>query len=224
MLPEAQWLRLGYLAIALLLLIRLFYLASDTIELSQDEAYQWIWSKHLALSYYSKPPMIACLQYLSTHLWGDTAFGIRFLSPVIGAIASLIWLRFLAREGGARAGVLLVLVSTTTPLLAVGSILMTIDPPTVLFWSAAMVAGWRAVQASSTRLWLWTGLWMGLGFLTKYSTPLQIMCWAVFFLLWKPARAQLRKPGPYLALAVVLVCAIPVLIWNHQHGWITMTH
>ena len=26
---------------------------------SEDEAYQWLWSKHLALSYYSKPPMIA---------------------------------------------------------------------------------------------------------------------------------------------------------------------
>jgi membrane-associated phospholipid phosphatase len=223
-LPEAQWLRLGYLAIALVLAIRLLYLAGDKIELSQDEAYQWIWSKHLALSYYSKPPMIACLQFLSTHLWGDTAFGIRFLSPVIGAIASLIWLRFLAKETRARAGVLLVLVTTTTPLLAVGSILMTIDPPTVLFWSAAMVTGWRAVQSGSTRHWLWTGLWMGMGFLTKYSTPLQLMCWAVFFLLWKPARAQLRQPGPYLALAVVLGCTIPVLIWNWQHGWITVTH
>jgi 4-amino-4-deoxy-L-arabinose transferase-like glycosyltransferase len=223
-LPEAQWLRLGYVAIALVLAIRLLYLASDKIELSQDEAYQWIWSKHLALSYYSKPPMIACLQFLSTQLWGDTAFGIRFLSPVIGAIASLIWLRFLAKESSARAGFLWVLVTTTTPLLAVGSILMTIDPPTVLFWSAAMVAGWRAVQAGSTRHWLWTGLWMGMGFLTKYSTPLQLMCWAAFFLLWKPARVQLRQPGPYLALAVVWVCTIPVLLWNHQHGWITMTH
>jgi hypothetical protein len=35
------------------------HLASGIIELSEDEAYQWVWSKHLAMSYYSKPPMIA---------------------------------------------------------------------------------------------------------------------------------------------------------------------
>jgi hypothetical protein len=120
--------------------------------------------------------------------------------------------------------VLLLLAATATPLLAVGATLMTVDPLSVLFWTAAMVAGWRAVQLGSTRHWLWTGLWMGLGFLSKYMSPLQWLCWAVFFGLWPPARAQLRRPGPYLALLVNLLCALPVLIWNGQHGWITMIH
>lgn len=61
---HVQWLRLGYLVIVVLLLARLGYLASGKIELSEDEAYQWTWSKHLALSYYSKPPLIAYTQFL----------------------------------------------------------------------------------------------------------------------------------------------------------------
>ena len=65
---------------------------------------------------------------------------------------------------------------------------------------------------------------MGLGFLSKYTALFQWLCWALLFVLWKPARAQLRRPGPYLALLVNLLCAIPVLIWNHQHGWITVSH
>ena len=56
---DQHWLRLGYVVIAASLLGRLAFIASGTIELSKDEAYQWLWSKHLALSYYSKPPMIA---------------------------------------------------------------------------------------------------------------------------------------------------------------------
>ena len=51
-----------------------------------------------------------------------------------------------------------------TPLMALGSMVMTIDPLSVLFWTAAMVAGWRAVQpGGSTRQWLWVGTLDGLG-------------------------------------------------------------
>src|SRR5207244_2387860 len=49
--------RLGYIFILLLFVLRLFYIHSSVIELSEDEAYQWTWSKNLALSYYSKPPL-----------------------------------------------------------------------------------------------------------------------------------------------------------------------
>jgi len=222
---DQHWLRLGYLFIALSLLANLVYIASGLIELSEDEAYQWTWSKHLALSYYSKPPLIAYTQWLGTHLWGDNDFGVRFFSPVIGAILGILLLRFFARAVNARAGFFLALIVSATPLLVLGSVVMTIDPLSVLFWTAAMISGWQAIQrGAKNAAWLWTGLWMGLGFLSKYTEMLQLLCWVIFFILWKPARAHLRKPGPYLALLVNLLCAIPVLVWNWQHHWITVHH
>ncbi len=222
---EQHWLRLGYLLTAGMLLFRLGYIASDVIELSNDEAYQWLWSKHLALSYYSKPLGIALIQFAGTSLWGDTQLGVRFFSPVFAAILSLVMLRFLARELGARQGFLVLLIITSAPLMSVGSILMTIDPPLVLCWTLALVAGWRAVQADgATRDWLCVGLAAGLGFLCKYSAAYLMVCWALFFLLWPPARMHLRRPGPYLALLLFGLCTLPVVIWNAQHGWITARH
>jgi len=222
---DEHWLRLGYICIAVLLLVRLVYIGSKIIQLSEDEAYQWVWSKHLALSYYSKPPLIAYTQFLGTSLWGDNAFGVRFFSPIISAIVSIFILRFFARELNARAGFFLVLIATATPLASVGAVLMTIDPLSVLFWTAAMLAGWRAIQTDAkTCDWAWVGLWMGLGFLSKYTELFQWLCWAVLFALWPPARKQLKRPGPYLAVLINLACAIPVLIWNAQHGWITVNH
>ena len=222
---ERHWLRAGYVLIGVWLLVRWLYLASGSIELSGDEAYQWLWSKHLALSYYSKPPLIAYMQFLGTLLWGDTAFGVRFFSPLIAAALGFLLLRFFAREASARAGFFLALMVTATPLLALGATLMTVDPLSVLFWTAAMLAGWRAIREdSTTRPWLWMGWWMGLGFLSKYTELLQWLCWAVFFVLWPPARKQLRRPGPYLALLVNLLCALPVLVWNYQHQWVTVSH
>jgi hypothetical protein len=60
--------------------------------------------------------------------------------------------------------------------------------------------------------------------LSKYTELFQLFCWGVFFVLWPPARKQLRRPGPYLALLVNLACALPVFIWNWEHDWITVTH
>jgi membrane-associated phospholipid phosphatase len=221
---DRHWLRLGYALIGFLLVSRFLYLLGGSFELSEDEAYQWLWSKHLALSYYSKPPMIALTQWAGTHLWGDTEFGVRFFSPVIAAVLGWITLRFCARHATARLGFCLLVVLATTPILAVGSTLMTIDPLSVLFWTASMLSGWRAVQGGRTGDWLWTGFWMGLGFLSKYTALIQLACWACFFCIHAPARVALRRPGPWLALGVLAVCTLPVLAWNWEHGWITVTH
>ena len=223
--PDQHWLRLGYVLIALIFFAKLAYLAGGVIELSEDEAYQWLWSKHPALSYFSKPPLIAWTQWLGTQLWGDTELGVRFFSPVIAATLGILLLRFFAREVNVRAGLALVLIINVTPLLAVGGTLLTVDPLLILFWTAALLAGWRAVQPGGTTChWLWTGLWMGLAFLAKYSALYQWLCWAVFFALWPPARAHLRRPGPWLALVINLLCMLPVLVWNQQHDWITLAH
>lgn len=222
---DRQWLRLGTLFIAGMLVFRLGYLASDTIELSEDEAYQWLWSKHPALSYYSKPPMIAYLQWVGTHLWGDTELGVRFCSPVIAAAIGLLLLRFFAAHVNARAGFWLVAMLAVTPLTAVGAVLLTVDPPLVLCWTVALITGWRALQAGGrTRDWVWTGFWMGLGFLSKYTALLQWLSFGLVFVLLPATRRHLRRPGPYLALAVNLLATVPVLVWNAQHDWITVTH
>lgn len=222
---DQHWLRLGYCIIAVIFLINFAYLASGTITLSKDEAYQWLWSKHLALSYFSKPPGIALIQYAGTALWGDTELGVRFFSPVFAAILSFVLLRFMAREVGGRLAFWLLLALAGVPLLMLGSILMTIDPPLVLCWTLAMVAGWRAVQpGGTTGDWLRVGLATGLGFLCKYSAAYQIVCWALFFALRAPARAHLRRPGPYLALLIFALCTLPVVVWNAQHQWATVTH
>jgi 4-amino-4-deoxy-L-arabinose transferase-like glycosyltransferase len=134
-------------------------------------------------------------------------------------------LRFLARRAGARLAALVILALTVTPLTALGATVMTVDRLSVLFWTAAMFAGWRAAQPDgTTRQWLWVGLWMGLGCLSKHTNLAQCVCWCVFFALWPPARMHLRRPGPYLALLITALFYLPVMIWNAQHQWISAIH
>lgn len=221
---DLHWARLGYLLVALVLLGHWAFLAADRIELSEDEAYQWLCSKHLPVSSYSKLPLIAYTQFLGTSIWGDNAFGVRFMAPLLAAIGSLLLVRFLAGVANGYVACLSVMVTSAVPLLMVGATLMTIDALSVLFWLAAVVAGWSAVREDSTRQWLWAGLWMGLGFLSKSTALFQWACWGVFFILCPAARTQLRRPGPYLALAITVVCMLPVAVWNANHDWITLRH
>ena len=221
---DKKWLWGGYGFIALFFATRLGYLAAHRIEITEDEAYQWIWSKHLALSYFSKPPLIAYAQFLGTSIWGDSEFGIRFLSPVFASILSIAMLRFMAREISARAGFWLVVMLGATPMMALGSTLLTVDSPSVLFWVLAMIAGWRAMQSTRLGSWCWTGLFLGLGLMSKYTAAIQILSWPLFFLLYPPARQHIRRPGPYVALGIALLAFLPVIIWNAQHDWITLRH
>jgi 4-amino-4-deoxy-L-arabinose transferase-like glycosyltransferase/membrane-associated phospholipid phosphatase len=218
-----RWMLLGYVLIGIMVVTKLWYIASGKIELSEDEAYQWLWSKHLALSYFSKPPFIAFAQFFGTSLFGDTELGVRFFPPVIAAILSVALLRFMAEQVNPRTAFWLIVVIQCTPLLAVGATLMTIDPLLVLFWTCAMIAGWRAMQPEGTlRDWIWTGIAMGAAFLSKYSAAYQVICFALFMAACR--RDQFRKPGPYVALALALLCTIPVIVWNAQHHWITLRH
>ena len=222
---DAVWTRFAYLIVFVLLAARFWYLNAGKIELSEDEAYQWLWSKHPALSYFSKPLLIAVAQMIGTGLWGDTAFGVRFLSPVIAALISIVVFRFISRQIGARAGLASVLIVSATPLTAVGATLMTIDPLSVLFWCLAMFTGWKAIQLNgTTSQWLQVGLWSGLGLLSKYTNLLQLVSWVLIFATWKPARVHLRRPGPWLALGMIAIASLPIVIWNSQHDWITAKH
>src|SRR5262245_21529480 len=170
-----RWLLGGYVFVAVFFVSRLLYLAAGRIELSEDEAYQWLWSKHLALSYYSKPPLIAYLQFLGTSLWGDTEFGIRFFAPVLATLLSISLLRIIATAVNARTAFWLILILASTSLLAIGTTLLTVDAPSVFFWVAAMITGWRAVQSERLAPWCWTGVFIGFGLLSKYTAIVQAL-------------------------------------------------
>jgi len=221
---EEQYKLLGYLLIFVVLIVRWCYLWAGKIELSEDEAYQWCWSKYIALSYFSKPPLIAYTQWLGTHLWGDVMFGVRFFSPLLSAITSLLLFRFLSKEVNVRTGFYVVLAGMLAPLLAVGSILMTVDPLAVMFWTATIICCWYAMKENRFSYWMWMGVWSGMGFLSKYSTPLLIFSLLCYFVMWKPARVHLKKPGIYTALLISLLFSLPVLLWNYQNDWISYKH
>src|SRR2546423_14996910 len=69
--------------LAVLALVALRLVAAAWTPLTFDEAYYWMWSKHLASGYYDHPPGVAAVIRLGTMIAGDTELGVRLGSILL---------------------------------------------------------------------------------------------------------------------------------------------
>ncbi len=220
-----MWRHHRLLFIALVVLTVARWVLAGCLELSPDEAYYKLWSQHLDWSYYSKGPGVASAIWLGTHLFGDTAFGVRFFAPLLGLGTSLLIYRLGRSLFDGHTGAWSVVLLNCTPIFNAGSIVMTIDPPSVFFWTASLYALWTALHRASpgTPYWWLAGALAGAGFLFKYTDAF-LLAGLLLLPLASRWRGLWRSPGPWMYLAAFGVCTIPVVVWNQQNGWITLTH
>jgi len=187
--------------------------------LFNDEAYYWEWSRHLALSYYDHPPLVAYLLAASTRLFGWTVFAVHFPALALSvATSAVLWV--LAAElfpGRPWVWAYAVLAANVCPLFGLGAVFTTPDAPCTLCWVLASLFFWRALSGSP-RLFLAAGLAGAFGILSKYTFALLPVAF-FFFLLNPERRSLLKRKEPYLGLILMLLGLIPILLWNAEHGW-----
>jgi len=221
MLASLRRLRPTQIAVLLIFIVtclRLWY--STRVGLVADEAYYWLWAKHPALSYRDKGPMVAWIIWLGVKMFGNTVFGIRFFAVILSS--AIGWLIFvLARRlYGERTALWCLLMALFIPEMAIGSILMTIDTPSVFFWALAVLLFWGALHNGKISTWFWLGLVIGAGFLAKFTNGVQLICIG-FFLLWsKEHRHLLFGPKIFVMGVAFLLASLPIFIWNAETGWV----
>jgi len=114
---EKRWLNLGFVLIALLLLLRSRIWPREKPSCPRTRHTNGFGPNTCAiLLQQAAPDRLRAVP--RTHLWGDNEFGVRFFSPVISAGLSLLLLRFLAGELNARAAFCIVTILNLTPLMA----------------------------------------------------------------------------------------------------------
>ncbi len=216
--------RLLFVFLGALTVFRLVYLTQ--FELSEDEAYYFQWSQHLDLSYYSKGPGVALAMWFGRHVGGDTVFGIRFLSPLLSLGTSLLMFSFARRLYGETAAIWTVFTMQFVPIFHVGALVLTIDPLSIFFWMAALYTFWLALEKSPAFSLWWpaTGVLIGGGFLAKYTNAMQLLSILLLLALTPKHRRELRGPCFLSLLGVFALFTIPIVVWNSQHAWITVSH
>ena len=189
--------------------------------LAPDEAYYRVWSRVLAPGYLDDAPMVALWIRLGTAIAGATPLGVRLLGPPAAALGSLLLYRAATDlfPHLPRLGLIAVLFINATLLFGAGSVIMTPDTPLLFFWTLGLFAMARLIATGNGRWWLLAGLAAGLALDSKYTALLFIAAVFVWLLATDLGRSWLRRPEPWLGLALALIAFAPVIAWNAAHHW-----
>ncbi len=212
-----QWLAVIAL-IAALTAMRVIY--ASLLDLRTDEAYYWTWSKENVLSFLDHPPMIAWFIRLSTAIFGDTNFGVRFAGVLAMPVTQLLLADIVRRvTHDVRAVVIAVLMMEAA--LYYGLLMAKVSPDVALipFATAMVWALVRLAESDDGRWWLLAGVFAGLALLSKFTAGLMLPAVAAFMLVPHWRGRWLRSPYPWLAALIAFALFLPVLIWNMQHDW-----
>lgn len=229
----ANWPTTVALVLALLLVRVIYLIWLCPWELVEDEAQYWDWSRHFALSYYSKGPGVSWTIGAATQLLGHAEWAIRLPAAVFSAISALVLARLAidASGGDQRVGLLAAAGFSLAGIYQLEAQLMTIDGPFMACWVLATWLGWRAFAAhrrgaTPWGLWALLGAVLGVGFLYKYTIVLLPPAFILFGIMRRRELPWDRRLtwGAVLTAVVFLAVSSPVIIWNAQNGWPTVHH
>ena len=209
----------------LILAIHWLNQAAGTYGLMFDEAQYWFWAKHPAWGYYSKPPVIAWLMAASTTVFGDGAFGVKMLAPLITlATGCVLYATARRMEYDTRTASWVLLTYITLPFVTGNSMFFTTDVPLNFCWALALYGLISAWYANNPRYWLLVGVAVGIGLLSKY-TMIAFVASAFLAMLCSPGRRKgLLSAWPWLAALIAFLILMPNLVWNAEHHFVTFAH
>src|SRR5947207_3470155 len=201
------------LIVVALVVLRL--VAAAWTPLTFDEAYYWMWSKHLAGGYYDHPPMVAYVIRAGTIIAGDTELGVRLVSILLALPMS--WAGYQSAVvlfGGRRVAATSAILLNITLMAAVGTLIVTPDAPLLVASSFVLFSLAKVLETGRGAWWLAVGLAVGTALLSKYT--------ALFFgpaiLIWLAVVPKMRRwlisPWLYLGGIVALLMFAPVILWN----------
>jgi 4-amino-4-deoxy-L-arabinose transferase-like glycosyltransferase len=209
-------------ALTVMALVLLRLVGAAWTPLTFDEAYYWIWSKHLAFGYYDHPPGVALVIRLGTMIAGDTELGVRLVSILLALPMSFAVYR--AAEilfGGKRVAANATILLNVTLMAAVGTLIVTPDSPLLVASSFVLFFLAKVLESGRGTWWLAVGTAVGLALLSKYTA----MFFGPAILIWLISVPKLRKWlfSPWLYLGGLLALAIfsPVILWNADHHWVS---
>jgi len=203
---------------------RIANLVFGHMPLIADEAQYWTWAKALDWGYFTKPPLIGWSIAATTALCGDGEACARLSSPLYHAGTALLVGAFASRLVSDRAGFWSGLLYLTLPGVSFAAVQISTDTP-LLFCAALATYGLVRLRESPAFKWaLLIGLGVGFGLLAKYAMSYWLIGLLLVLVLDKQTRASF---SPKLAAVTALtgfVILLPNLLWNMDHGFVTVTH
>ena len=184
------------------------------LPMSGDEAYFIVWAQHWALGYYDHPPMVGWMLALLGEL-GHAQWLMRLPAVLASTLIGMLMYRMLAPQGERQAAITAALFLVWP--MSILNVLITTDTPLILFVFLSVYMLVSATMRDKWQGYAWSGVWLGLAFLSKYFAVLLGLAYLVWFVFTSAGRKRWRG-GVFVVMAALPAVAINVY-WNMTHCW-----
>ncbi len=203
-----------YIILQIVILIFLKILIILKTELTEDEAYYFLWSSNLDLSYFDHPPMVAYLIKISKFFLGDKEQAVRFPAFFLGLIFLLV-LVLIFKEIDKSKILTSIYVFSLILIFSVGGVIITPDTPMALF---ILFTFYFLLKSERKPFFLYLAAFSyGLSLLSKYVSILILPSIIIFFFQKKKL---FSKEFPLFLLISFLIFS-PCIIWNLRNDFIS---
>jgi hypothetical protein len=222
--PELRWaLGISFLLFALRLDL------AGKVGFGDAEALYACYALHPQPAYLDHPGLVGIMARAIGHGAAPTAPAAHQFAAIAATV--LPWFGVLAARVAGSAWVPALRVFfplALAPEVSIGLFSLTPDLPLAYFWIAALALGalsMRSAPSSRAALAgaLFSGFCCGLAIDSKMTG---LLLWGSIGVAFAgaPSRAHLKTAAPWLGLALSLVVAAPVFVWERNHGWPMLAH
>ncbi len=214
-------------SVIILLLLKIVALNFTTFNLFGDEAQYWLWSKDIHFGYFSKPPFLSWIIRIYTEILGSSFVSLKLLPTFVNLLIAWSIFNLLVNSGlnkkDSLAGCLIFLF---IPAVSFSSFIISTDLFLLLFWTLSLNELIKISREQRLKNFILLGIFVGLGFLSKYAAVYFIICLFILILLDKSFRKVFSDNlfGFSLAFLSVFIIIMPNIIWNFNNAWITFSH
>jgi 4-amino-4-deoxy-L-arabinose transferase-like glycosyltransferase len=179
-------------------------------------------ARHLAWGYVAYPPLTPFVGRIALELFGTSLTGFRFFAALAQSVAMVVTGLMTRRFGGGRAAMVVAAIAAMlAPISLSASSLFQYVSFDFLWFVLLAYFVMRLIDSNDSRWWLAIGAAIGLGALTKYAVAFYV-AGVVVGVFVTPLRAHLRSKWLWIGAALPIVIALPNLLWELQHDFITL--
>ncbi|MDO8953556.1 MAG: glycosyltransferase family 39 protein [Gammaproteobacteria bacterium] len=191
----------------------------------RDTFYYWEWSRHLALSYYDGPPLIAYAIRAFTSVFGTSLFALNLVGLLSVALSSFFIYKITELLADKKTAWLAAALWFTAPFVNQELLArVTYDNLLNLFWVSSLYYLVRYIRFQKSLDCYKFACSAGLMLLSKYTGLVLLMAVLVFFISQPKLRGIFKTKQFYLAIIIILLMLSPIFIWNIQHDWLSIKY
>ena len=214
---------IGVYAVAIFALV-VHLITYNNLGFHRDEFLYLALGRNLAFGYWSNPPMIGLISYLSQLLPGDPLFTTRLIPAIAGSVLVILTGLITRELGGNVYAQLLACISISVSLLILrGYSMLQPVPFDILCWTLILFWFLRYVNTGKSSFLLLIGGAFGLGLLNKYMV-IFLAAGLSLAVLTTPHRKLWINRHAWYAILIALLLFLPNLIWQFHHGFPVFRH